>query len=56
MKKIDQLKRTQFDISMKILNLETKRDKKGLSKNELTELEILQKKKDKLAEQIATLK
>lgn len=56
MKKIDQLKKTQFDISMKILDLETKQAKLALSKKEESELEILQKKKDKLAEQIAKLK
>lgn len=56
MKKIDQLKRTQYNISMKILELEGKRSKPGLSKKEESELEILQKKKEKLAEQIAKLK
>ena len=55
MKKIDQLKRTEYNIAMKILDLERKLSK-GLSKNEEAELEILQKKKEKLAEQIKKLK
>ena len=56
MKKIDQLKRTQYDISMKILELEAKQSKPGLSKKEEAELEILKKKQEKLSEQIKKLK
>jgi len=56
MKQIDRLKRNQFDIAMKILDLESRREKSGLSKNEEVELEILLKKKEKLAEQIAKQK
>ncbi len=52
MKKIDQLRRTEYTISMKILELEGRRTKSGLSKNEEAELEILLKKKEKLAEQV----
>ncbi len=56
MKKIDQLKRTEYNIAMKILNLEGRAAKPGLSKKEEIELEILLKKKEKLAEQISKLK
>ncbi len=56
MKKIDQLKRTEFNIALKILDLEGRQKKSGLSKKEEAELEILLKKKEKLAEQIAKLK
>ena len=56
MKQIDRLRRNQFDIEMKILDLEARRTKSGLSKKEETELEIVLKKKEKLEEQIAKLK
>jgi len=56
MKQIDKLKRQEFDIAMKLLDMERRREKSGLSKKEEGELEILIKKKEKLAEQIAKLK
>ena len=56
MKKIDQLRRTEYTISMKILDLESRSKKSGLSKKEEVEMEILLKKKEKLAEQISKAK
>ncbi len=56
MKKLDQLRRSEYTISMKILDLEGRQLKPGFSKKEEAELEILLKKKEKLAEQIAKLK
>jgi hypothetical protein len=41
---------------MKILDLQSRQEKKALSKNELNELEILLKKQEKLDEQIGKLK
>ena len=56
MKQIDKLKRQQFDISMKLLDIERRSEKSGLSKKEEGEMEILLKKKERLTEQIAKLK
>lgn len=48
MKKIDKLKRTRFEISMKIIELEDKKTKKGLSVKEETELKIIKDKEKSL--------
>lgn len=48
MKKIDKLKRTRFEISMKIIELEDKKNKKGLSVKEETELKIIKDKEKSL--------
>ena len=47
MKKIDKLKHQRYVLSMKIIELETKQKRMKLSKNEISELEIL---KDKVME------
>ncbi len=51
-KKLDKLKRQRYEISMKIIALETKAQKSKLNKNELKELEILQTKEVDLENRI----
>ena len=48
MKKIDKLKRTRFELSMKIIELEDKKSKKGLSTKEESELKIIKAKEQSL--------
>lgn len=48
MKKIDKLKRTRFEFSMKIIELEDKKSKKGLSVKEEAELKIIKDKEKSL--------
>lgn len=48
MKKIDKLKRTRFELSMKIIELEDKKSKKGLSTREESELKIIKAKEQSL--------
>ena len=48
MKKIDKLKRTRFELSMKIIELEDKKTKKGLSTKEESELKIIKAKEQSL--------
>jgi len=55
MKKEDKLRKQRYDISMRIINLETKEKRMKLTKNELSELDILRDKEIKLNEQIKSL-
>lgn len=48
MKKVDKLKKQRFEISMKIIQIEDKRKRSKLSKNEEKELEILKNKEEEL--------
>ncbi|MCD4729795.1 MAG: hypothetical protein K8R74_04280 [Bacteroidales bacterium] len=48
MKKVDKLKKQRFEISMKIIQIEDKRKRSKLSKNEEKELEILKTKEEEL--------
>lgn len=52
MKKLDKLKRTRYEISMKIIQLEDISKKRNLSKHESQELTILKKKESDLEEKI----
>ena len=52
MKKLDKLKRQRYQVSMKIIELETKAEKSKLSKNEEKELEILKNKEKDLDNRI----
>ena len=52
MKKIDKLKRTRFELSMKIIELEDKKTKKGLSTKEESELKIIKAKEQSLDQKI----
>ncbi|MBC8489436.1 MAG: hypothetical protein H8D45_25745 [Bacteroidetes bacterium] len=52
MKKIDKLKKQRYDISMKIIELETKQERSKLSKNEEKELIILKNKEKELNNRI----
>lgn len=52
MKKVDKLKRQRYDISMKIIALESKLLVGKLNKNEEKELEILKDKEQDLTERI----
>lgn len=54
MKKTDKLKRTRYEISMKILAIENKSIAGSLSKKEQSELVILKKKEDDLNKRIET--
>ena len=56
MKKIDKLKKQRYDISMKIIQLESKQTKSKLSKNEEKEFEILKNKENDLNLKIDNLK
>ena len=55
-KKIDKLKRQRYEISMKIIELETKSRVGNLKKNEEKEFEILKLKESELTEKIENLK
>jgi len=55
MKKIDKLKHQRYEISMKIINLETKEKRSKLTKNEETEFVILKDKLDQLEQRIADI-
>jgi len=55
MKKIDKLKRQRYEISMKIIALETKAEKSKLNKNEEKEIEILRNKEKDLDTRINNL-
>lgn len=48
MKKIDKLRRTRYEISMKIIQLEAKMESGELTKNEEKEITILRKKEEEL--------
>ncbi|MCD4789876.1 MAG: hypothetical protein K8R37_07725 [Bacteroidales bacterium] len=52
MKKVDKLKKQRYDISMKIIALETKQERSKLSKNEEKELIILKNKEKELNNRI----
>lgn len=52
MKKVDKLKKQRYDISMKIIGLETKQERSKLSKNEEKELIILKNKEKELNNRI----
>lgn len=52
MKKIDKLKKQRYNISMKIIELETKQERSKLSKNEEKELLILKNKEKELNNRI----
>lgn len=55
MKKIDKLKKQRYDISMKIIVLETKQERNKLSKNEEKELIILKNKEKELNNRIDSI-
>ena len=55
MKKLDKLKRTRYEISMKIIQFEDIAKKRDLSKRELQELTILQKKEKNLDDKIKSV-
>jgi uncharacterized protein YnzC (UPF0291/DUF896 family) len=52
MKKTDKLKHTRYILSMKIIELESKQKRMKLTKNEMSELEILREKVEELTRQI----
>ena len=52
MKKVDKLRHQRYGIEMKILQLEFKQKREKLSKNELSELEILRQKESELDQRI----
>ncbi|MCK5838888.1 MAG: hypothetical protein KAG99_03520 [Bacteroidales bacterium] len=52
MKKIDKLKHQRYEISMKIIELETKMKRAKLSKNEEEELRIIKDKEEQLNQRI----
>ncbi len=54
MKKIDKIKRQWYEISMKIIEIESKSSIKGLSKNEAKELSILKEKEIELSRKMNT--
>lgn len=52
MKKVDKLRHQRYELEMKILQLEFKQKRQKLTKNELTELEILKQKEAELNQRI----
>jgi len=52
MRKVDKLKHQRYEISMKIIDLETKMSRSKLTKNEEYELKILKDKQDDLNKRI----
>ena len=55
MKKEDKLKKQRYEISMKIIELESKSRVHKLQKNEVKELEILKQKESELNERIENI-
>ena len=55
MKKADKLKKQRYEISMRIIELESKAKIKSLLKNEEKELEILKSKESELTTRITKL-
>ncbi|GAB4311313.1 MAG: hypothetical protein Kow00127_01250 [Bacteroidales bacterium] len=55
MKKNDKLKRQRYEISMRIISLESKERSSGLNANEVGELEILRRKEEELNARIELL-
>ncbi len=55
MKKIDKLKHQRYEISMKIIDLETKEKRSKLTKNQEAEFKILKDKLEQLEARIAEI-
>ena len=55
MKKIDKLKKQRYEVSMKIISLESKEKTKKLSKNEEKEFEIIREMEKNLDKKINEL-
>jgi hypothetical protein len=55
MKKIDKLKKQRYEVSMKIISLESKAKTKKLSKNEEKEFEIIREMEKNLDKKINEL-